>query len=80
MILNSILRSIGNTPLVKLEKIVPFKQVTLLAKCEFTNPSGSIKDRIVDYIITDAEQRGVLQPGGALSKILPVIRALQLLY
>lgn len=66
MILNSILRSIGNTPLVKLEKIVPFKQVTLLAKCEFTNPSGSIKDRIVDYIITDAEQRGVLQPGGSI--------------
>lgn len=64
MILNSILRSIGNTPLVKLEKIVPFKQVTLLAKCEFTNPSGSIKDRIVDYIITDAEQRGGITAGG----------------
>ncbi|MFZ0219684.1 MAG: pyridoxal-phosphate dependent enzyme [Candidatus Aquirickettsiella sp.] len=49
--MNSILKSIGNTPLVKLEKIVANKGVSLLVKCEFTNPSGSIKDRIVDYII-----------------------------
>lgn len=66
MILNSILQTIGNTPLVKLEKINPFKHVTLLAKCEFANPSGSIKDRIVDYIIADAEQKGLLQPGGSI--------------
>lgn len=63
---NSILKSIGNTPLVKLEKIVPNKHVTLLVKCEFANPSGSVKDRIVDYIITDAEQKGWLKPGGTV--------------
>ncbi len=62
----TILASIGNTPLVKLEKLSPNKQVTLLVKCEFMNPSGSIKDRIVAYIIRDAEQRGLLKPGGTI--------------
>lgn len=62
----TILSSIGNTPLVKLEKLVPNKNVTVLVKCEFLNPSGSIKDRIVDYIIKDAEQSGQLKPGGTL--------------
>ncbi len=61
---NSILKSIGNTPLVKLEKIVPNKHVTILVKCEFANPSGNVKDRIVDYIIADAEQKGCLKKLG----------------
>lgn len=64
--INSILKSIGNTPLVKLEKIVPNKHITILVKCEFVNPSGSVKDRIVHYIITDAEQRGYLKPGSTI--------------
>ena len=64
--MHSILQAIGNTPLVKLEKIVPNKQVTILVKCEFANPSGSVKDRIVDYIIADAEQNGYLKPGGTI--------------
>lgn len=63
---NTILQSIGNTPLVKLEKIVVNKKVDVLVKCEFLNPSGSIKDRIVDYIIADAEQKGLLKPGGTI--------------
>jgi cystathionine beta-synthase len=66
MMIGSILRSIGNTPLVKLEKIIPNKHVTILVKCEFANPSGSIKDRIVDYIVADAEQKGLLKPGGTI--------------
>lgn len=66
MIVKTILHSIGNTPLVKLEKLSPNKQVTILAKCEFLNPSGSIKDRIVAYIIRDAEERGLLKPGGTI--------------
>lgn len=64
--MRSILQAIGNTPLLKLEKIIPNKLVTLLVKCEFANPSGSVKDRIVDYIITDAEQKGLLKPGGTI--------------
>lgn len=63
---NAILESIGNTPLVKLEKIVTNKKVNVFVKCEFLNPTGSIKDRIVDYIIADAEQKGLLKPGGTI--------------
>jgi cystathionine beta-synthase len=62
----TLLNAIGNTPLVKLAKLSPNPLVTILAKCEFLNPSGSIKDRIVDYIIRDAEQQGLLKPGGTI--------------
>jgi cystathionine beta-synthase len=62
----TLLQTIGNTPLVKLQNISPNPHVTLLAKCEFMNPSGSIKDRIVAYIIEDAEKQGLLKPGGTI--------------
>ena len=56
----AVLSLIGNTPLVELR----FKPegVTIHAKCEFLNPSGSIKDRLAQSIILDAERRGLLQP------------------
>ena len=41
-------------------------QVKILGKCEFANPSGSIKDRIADHILTTAEQEGKLRPGGTV--------------
>ena len=62
----SILSAIGNTPFVELVKLVPNKQVRIFVKCEFTNPSGSIKDRIVAHIIQQAEQSGQLKPGGTI--------------
>lgn len=62
----TILETIGQTPLVRLQHINPNPLVTILAKLEFMNPSGSIKDRIVDYIIRDAENTGLLQPGGTI--------------
>lgn len=62
----SILDSIGNTPLVKLQHINPYPLATILAKVEYLNPSGSIKDRIVLHIINDAERRGLLKPGGTI--------------
>ncbi len=62
----SILQTIGNTPLVHLAKMSPNPLVTILAKCEFMNPTGSIKDRIVAYIIADAEKKGLLKPGGTI--------------
>ncbi len=64
--MKTILQVIGNTPLVRLNKISPKDYVTILVKCEFTNPSGSIKDRIVSYIIDDAEKNGLLKPGGTI--------------
>lgn len=62
----SILDCIGHTPLVELKHINPYPLATLLAKVEFTNPGGSIKDRIVLHIINDAEKRGALKKGGTL--------------
>lgn len=57
---------IGKTPLVKLQHLSPKDYVTILVKCEFMNPSGSIKDRIVSHIIADAEKNGLLKPGGTI--------------
>lgn len=62
----TLLNTVGNTPLVKLQRIVENPLATLLVKLEFFNPSGSIKDRIVAHIIEDAEKRGLLKPGGTI--------------
>ena len=62
----NMLSAIGNTPLVELVKLVPNNNVRILVKCEFMNPSGSIKDRIVAHIIQQAEQSGQLKPGGTI--------------
>jgi len=61
-----VLNTIGNTPLVKLKKINPYPNIDIYVKLEFFNPSGSIKDRIVQYIIDDAEKSGLLKPGGVI--------------
>lgn len=64
--MNELLNSVGNTPLVKLQKINPYPHVEIFVKLEFFNPSGSIKDRIVSHIIADAEEKGLLKPGGTI--------------
>ncbi len=66
MIASSYLDNIGNTPLVKLQKINPYRNVDIYVKLEFFNPSGSVKDRIVRHIIEDAEANGLLEPGGTI--------------
>ncbi|HCT46462.1 MAG TPA: pyridoxal-5'-phosphate-dependent protein subunit beta, partial [Phycisphaerales bacterium] len=65
-IVDNILEAIGNTPLVKLNKIVEPGSATVYAKCEFMNPAGSIKDRMASYIINRAEEEGLLKPGGTI--------------
>lgn len=62
----NVLEAIGNTPLVQLSKIVPAGSAKILAKCEYFNPSGSIKDRMALHIIKDAEAKGLLKPGGTI--------------
>ena len=59
---NSILDTIGRTPIVKLHRIAP-SHVTLYAKVESFNPGGSVKDRLALALVLDAEQRGTLKPG-----------------
>lgn len=63
---NNILETIGNTPLVKLNKIVADLPCTVLAKIETTNPGNSIKDRMALKMIEDAEKSGLLKPGGTI--------------
>lgn len=63
---NNILDTIGNTPMVKLNKIVKDIPATVLAKIETTNPGNSIKDRMALKMIEDAEKSGKLKPGGTI--------------
>jgi len=63
---NNILDTIGNTPLVKLNKVTKDIPATVLAKIETTNPGNSIKDRMALKMIEDAEKSGKLKPGGTI--------------
>ena len=58
--------TIGNTPLIKLRQASELTGCTILGKAEFLNPGGSVKDRAALAIITDAEERGLLRPGGVI--------------
>jgi cysteine synthase A len=62
MIYNSILETIGNTPVVRLNNIAP-KHVNFYVKVESFNPMGSVKDRLAYSVILDAEKSGALKPG-----------------
>ena len=62
----TILETIGQTPIVRLNRVVDRLEVGLLAKLEFLNPGGSVKDRIGIAMIRDAEARGELRPGGTI--------------
>lgn len=62
MIYNSILDTIGNTPIVKLNRLAP-KGIDLYVKVEAFNPGGSVKDRLGIGVILDAERKGLLKPG-----------------
>jgi cysteine synthase A len=62
VIYNSILDTIGNTPVVRLNRIAP-PHVDMYVKVEAFNPGGSVKDRLAFAIINDAERRGTLRPG-----------------
>ena len=60
-IYNNIVETVGHTPLVRLNKVTDGAPATLLLKCEFFNPLGSVKDRIGMAMIEDAEKRGILK-------------------
>lgn len=65
-IVNSILETIGNTPLIPLKKVVSGTPHKFYAKVEYFNPGGSIKDRVAVAMIEEAEKRGDLKPGGVI--------------
>jgi cysteine synthase A len=62
MIYDSILGTIGRTPIVRINHLAP-EHVAMYVKCEFFNPSSSVKDRLAIAIIEDAERSGALKPG-----------------
>ncbi len=64
--IENILKAVGKTPLVRLNKIVPEGAAEVWAKAEFLNPAGSVKERMALYIIEKAEREGVLKPGGTI--------------
>jgi cystathionine beta-synthase len=63
---SSILETIGNTPLVKMPKVMAGVRCLVLAKLEMMNPGGSVKDRIAERMIEEAEATGRLKPGGTI--------------
>ncbi|MDQ1550190.1 MAG: cystathionine beta-synthase [Microbacteriaceae bacterium] len=63
---NSVIDLVGNTPLVKLNKVTDGIAATVLVKVEYLNPGGSSKDRIATRIIDAAERDGLLKPGGTI--------------
>lgn len=62
----SVIDLIGNTPLVQVSRIAGPDQAEVLAKLEYYNPGGSVKDRIALHMVTVAEEQGLLKPGGVI--------------
>ncbi len=65
-ILANVMEAVGNTPLIRINKLTQGLRATVLAKVEFFNPGGSVKDRIGPAMIEDAERRGLIKPGGTI--------------
>ncbi|MCC6747452.1 MAG: pyridoxal-phosphate dependent enzyme [Deltaproteobacteria bacterium] len=65
-VFETILEAVGRTPLVRLRKLVGPEDATVLAKCEYLNPGGSVKDRMAMHILAKAVQTGQLKQGGTI--------------
>ncbi|GIE79292.1 putative cystathionine beta-synthase [Actinoplanes philippinensis] len=63
---DNVVEIIGNTPLVRLNSVTEGISATVLAKVEYLNPGGSVKDRIALRMVEDAEKAGLLKPGGTI--------------
>ncbi|MEK7690231.1 MAG: pyridoxal-phosphate dependent enzyme [Bdellovibrionota bacterium] len=66
MVLENVIAAIGNTPIVKLNRVSQGSPAQIAVKLEFMNPGGSIKDRIGWWLIEDAEKKGLIKPGGTI--------------
>src|SRR3954469_25115572 len=65
-VFQNILQAIGNTPLVRLNKVLRPEDAAVYAKCEYMNPGGAIKDRMAMYILDKAEREGRIKRGGTI--------------
>lgn len=66
MIYDSILDTVGKTPMVKINKLASHLKCNVYAKCEFFNPGGSVKDRIAKNMVLQAQKEGRIKPGDTL--------------
>ena len=73
---NNVLELIGDTPLIRLNKITQGLPGSFYAKVEAFNPGHSTKDRIALHIIEEAEKKGILKPGDTIIETLPEIPVL----
>ena len=65
-ILPNVLAAVGNTPLVRLNRVTAGLPATTCVKVEACNPGRSVKDRIALAVVEDAEKKGLLKPGGTI--------------
>lgn len=65
-VVDSVVQTVGNTPLVRLNSIGKHTKARIWAKLEYMNPGGSVKDRVAFQIVEDAEASGALRPGGTI--------------
>ncbi|KAL5340630.1 cysteine synthase [Aspergillus crustosus] len=65
-VVNGLTEAIGNTPLIRLKRLSEETGSNILGKAEFQNPGGSVKDRAALYVVKDAEEKGLLKPGGTV--------------
>ncbi|KAJ5831771.1 hypothetical protein N7474_000082 [Penicillium riverlandense] len=65
-VVNGLTEAIGNTPLIRLKKLSEQTGCNILGKAEFQNPGGSVKDRAALFVVKDAEEKGLLLPGGTV--------------
>ncbi|KAI9822649.1 MAG: Cysteine synthase 1 [Pycnora praestabilis] len=63
---NGFVGAIGNTPLIRLNRLSQETGCEVLGKAEFQNPGGSVKDRAALFVVKDAEERGLIKPGGTV--------------
>lgn len=63
---NNVLEAVGHTPLIRLQRVARGVLASIWAKIEYMNPGASVKDRVAVAMIEDAEQRGLLKPGGTI--------------
>ncbi len=64
--LTNVLEAVGDTPLVRLNRVTEGIDATVLVKLEYFNPGGSVKDRMAIYMVEEAERKGLLKPGGTI--------------
>ncbi|CAO3686461.1 unnamed protein product [Umbelopsis ramanniana] len=65
-VINGFIGAIGNTPLIRLNRLSEETGSEILAKAEFMNPGGSVKDRAALFVVKDAEEKGLIKPGGTV--------------